>query len=106
MRSSLGLKPLRVCPKLPKEDQIHAAQLFLSKCFFDLENSKPLLDSLKWYHRKYLDKQRTYSKPVHDWSSHFCDSFMNAAVASQELDLNNSMPKQFAADNNYNPLGA
>tara|TARA_R110002051_G_scaffold314251_1_gene391117 strand:- start:4699 stop:5982 length:1284 start_codon:yes stop_codon:yes gene_type:complete len=103
---SLGLKPLKVCPKLPKEDQIHAAQLFLSKCFFDLENSKPLLDSLKWYHRKYLDKQRTYSKPVHDWSSHFCDSFMNAAVATSELDLNDSMPKQFAADNNYNPLGA
>ena len=103
---SLGLRPVKVCPKLPKEDQIHAAQLFLSKCWFDAENSKPLLDSLKWYHRKYLDKQRTYSKPVHDWSSHFADAWMTAAIATQELNLNDSRPKQFSADNNYNPLGA
>ena len=102
---SMGMRPLKVCPKLPIEDGLHAGQILLAKTWIDRSKCKPFLDAMKWYHRKWLDKQRVFSKPVHDFSSHYCDAFRTAAVALQELDLNNLRPPQrFADGTNYNPL--
>jgi hypothetical protein len=61
---------------------------------------------MRWYHRKWLDKLKTYSKPIHDWSSHYCDAWRTAAVAIRDLDFNNTAPVQrFAEGLNYDPLG-
>lgn len=103
---SMGMRPLRVCPKLPIEDGIHAGQLLLNRTYIDRDNCKPFLDAMRWYHRKWLDKLKTYSKPIHDWSSHYCDAWRTAAVAIRDLDFNNNAPVQrFAEGLNYDPLG-
>jgi len=60
---------------------------------------------MKWYHRKWIDKQKTFSKPVHDHSSHYADAWRVAAVAIKELDLNqNKQLEKLATGTNYNPL--
>ena len=102
----LGMRPIKICPKLAIEDGLHSGQMLLSKTYIDREKCKPFLDAMKWYHRKFMDKDRTYSRPVHDWSSHYADCWRYVAVAHQELDLNQLRPPQkVAAGLNYNPLG-
>ena len=102
----LGMRPIKICPNLPVEDGLHAGQMLLSKTYIDRERCKPFLDAMKWYHRKYMDKDKTFSRPVHDWSSHFADCWRYVAVAHQELDLNQLRPPQKeAAGLHYNPLG-
>ena len=102
----MGMRPIKVCPKLSLEDGIHAGQILLSKTFIDRSNCRDFLDAMKWYHRKWIDKQRVFSKPVHDHSSHYADAWRTCAVALQELDMNEQ--KRFettATGTNYNPLG-
>ena len=102
---SMGMRPLKVCPKLPIEDGIHAGQILLAKSFIDRSSCKPFLDAMKWYHRKWLDKQRVFSKPVHDFSSHYADAWRTTAIAIRELDMNeNRRLEKFADGTNYNPL--
>ena len=102
---TMGMRPLKVCPKLPIEDGIHAGQILLAKSYIDRSSCKEFLDAMKWYHRKWLDKQRVFSKPVHDFSSHFADAWRTTAVAIRELDLNeNRRLEKFADGTDYNPL--
>jgi len=102
---SMGMRPIKVCPKLSIEDGLHAGQVLLAKSYIDRSNCKPFLDAMKWYHRKWLDKQRVFTKPVHDFSSHYADAWRTAAVAIQELDMNeNKRLEKFAQGTNYNPL--
>jgi len=52
-----------------------------------------------------MDRDKTYSRPVHDWSSHYADTWRYVAIANQELDLNQLRPPQKeAAGLHYNPL--
>ncbi len=102
---SMGMRPIKVCPKLPIEDGVHAGQILLAKTYINRDNCKPFLDAMKWYHRKWLDKQRVFSKPVHDHSSHYADAWRTCAIAMRELDLNeNRNLEKFAEGTNYNPL--
>ena len=102
---SMGMRPIKVCPKLSIEDGIHAGQILLAKSYIDRSSCKKFLDAMKWYHRKWLDKQRVFSKPVHDHSSHYADAWRTCAVAINELDLNqNRRLEKFATGTNYNPL--
>lgn len=101
----LGIN-FRVVPKLSVEDGIHAAQLLIQRCWFDRDSCKPLLEALRQYHRAYNERTRSFrTSPVHDWSSHFSDSFRYLAVGLKE-DQRYSRPPQLKADNHYNPLGA
>ena len=103
---SMGMQPIKVCPKLSLEDGIHAGQILLAKTYIDRQKCKPFLDAMKWYHRKWIDKQRIFSKPVHDHSSHYADAWRTCAVAMQELDFNqNKKLDRYAIGTNYNPLG-
>ena len=100
----LGLN-FRVVPKLPLEDGIHAAQLILSKCWFDQHNCKLGLEALRHYHRAYNPQTRSFRlSPVHDWSSHASDSFRYFAVGVREMTSVETPPQAFA-DSQYNPLG-
>jgi hypothetical protein len=101
----LGLA-FRVVPKLPIEDGIHAAQLLISRCWFDRNTCKDGLECLRQYHRAYNQKTRSFrATPVHDWSSHAADAFRYLAVGIKD-NRGFERPPQMVADSNYNPLGA
>jgi hypothetical protein len=96
----LGVR-FKVVPKLPVEEGIHAVTMLLNRCWFDTDYCKNLIDALRHYHRKYIDKNRMFrSKPVHDWSSHACDAMRYLAVGLQELNTRQNAP-QSVADNDY-----
>lgn len=96
----LGVR-FKVVPKLPVEEGIHAVTMLLNRCWIDTDHCKNLIDALRHYHRKYIDKNRMFrSKPVHDWSSHACDAMRYLAVGLQELNTRQNAP-QSVADNNY-----
>ena len=96
----LGVR-FKVVPKLPIEEGIHAVTMLLPRCWIDTDHCKSLVDALRHYHRKYIDKNRMFrSKPVHDWSSHACDAMRYLAVGLQELNTRQTAP-QSVADNNY-----
>ena len=99
----LGIR-FKVVPKLPLEDGIHATTMLLPRVWIDVDHCKKLIDALRHYHRKYIDKTRMFrSKPVHDWSSHACDAMRYLAVGLQELNTRQTAP-QSVADNEYRIL--
>ena len=99
----LGIR-FKVVPKIPLEDGIHATTMILPRCWIDVDHCKNLIDALRHYHRKYIDKNRMFrSKPVHDWSSHACDAMRYLAVGLQEINDRQTAP-QSVADNEYRIL--
>ena len=56
-----------------------------SKCWFDKEKCKRLLECLAAYHYEYDDKNKLLKdRPKHDWSSHAADAFMYSLIAETE----------------------
>jgi phage terminase large subunit len=101
----LGIN-FRVVPKLPVEDGIHAAQLILSRCWFDQVKCKPGLECLRHYHRAYNERLRTFrNSPVHDFSSHAADAWRYFAVGVKE-NRTFDRPPQAIADSSYNPFNS
>jgi len=81
----LGIR-FKILPKINLEDGIHSLKMVLPKCWFDIENTKPLIDALRHHHRKYNEKMKMFSnKPVKDWSSHACDSARYMALSITDL---------------------
>jgi len=87
--AALGLK-FSVVPRVHRakgeevEAGIHAARLFLSRCWFDEVKAKPGLEALRHYRRDYNTRIQEYTAtPVHDWSSHAADAFRGLAVRYQ-----------------------
>ena len=98
--TQLGLR-FKVVPKIPLEDGIHATTMTLPRCYIDTDHCKKLIDALRHYHRKYIDKDRMFrSKPVHDWSSHAADAMRYLAVGLQEINTRQTAP-QSVAENEY-----
>jgi len=96
----LGFR-FRVVPKTALEDGIHAVKMLLPRCKIDLDNCKTLVDALRHYHRKYSEKERVFNpKPVHSWSSHFCDAVRVLATGFDGL-KNNNIARQTVAESNY-----
>jgi phage terminase large subunit len=96
----LGIR-FKVVPKIPLEDGIHATSMTLPRCWIDTDHCKKLIDALRHYHRKYIDKNRMFrSKPVHDWSSHGCDAMRYLSVGLQEIKTGQTAPQDIA-DNSY-----
>ena len=85
----LGIK-FRVVNKIPLEDGIHATKMLLPRCKIDIDNCKELINALRHYHRKYSEKERVFAlKPVHSWSSHFCDAVRILATGFDGLKQTN-----------------
>jgi phage terminase large subunit len=55
----LGIR-FKVVPKIPLEDGIHATTMTLPRCWIDTDHCKKLIDALRHYHRKYIDKNRMF----------------------------------------------
>jgi phage terminase large subunit len=71
----------KITPKIAVADGITAAQLFLSRAWFDEEKCKAGLEALLHYRRTYnLRLARFTEEPVHDWASHGADAMRGRAV--------------------------
>ena len=101
----LGIR-FRILPKLPLEDGIHSLKMVLPKCWFDGDNTKPLIDALRHYHRKYNEKMKMFNnKPVHDWSSHACDAMRYLAISINDYEEKNKI-RETTAMNEYKIHGS
>jgi hypothetical protein len=81
----LGVR-FKILPKINLEDGIHSLKMVLPRCWFDIENTKPLIDALRHHHRKYNEKMKMFSnKPLKDWSSHACDAARYMALSITDL---------------------
>lgn len=84
-----------VAPSLSIADGIQAVRRMLPRCWFDVEGTKDGRVALRNYRREFNEKQNVfYDKPVHDWSSHFADSFRYLAIGLVEVDTTWSKPLQ------------
>tara|TARA_R110000744_G_scaffold100548_3_gene193988 strand:- start:644 stop:1924 length:1281 start_codon:yes stop_codon:yes gene_type:complete len=100
----LGIN-FRVVPKLPIEDGIHAAQMLISRTWFDQDKCKVGLEALRHYHRAYNERLRTFrATPVHDFSSHAADAWRYCGVGIKE-NKGYERPPQEIADSSYNVFG-
>lgn len=110
----LGLRHIRVVPKLAVEDGINAVRTLLPRCWFDevktnLRNE--LGDrgrgSLESYERKWDSKNKIFQpRPLHNWASHGADAFRTLAVGLRE-DTNDTRNKPLPdrCDNQYSIFG-
>lgn len=81
----MGLKNVRVVPKLGVAEGINAVRMLLPKCVFDAEKCKRGLESLKNYERKWDGKNKIYQQtPHHNWASHGADGFRTLAVGLKD----------------------
>jgi hypothetical protein len=97
---SLGLRDVRIAPKLPVEDGINAARHFLALAQIDPQCGKGI-EALKTYRCDYDADSGTYGKPVHDWSSHYADALRMAALCTSTSPTTSTVHQ---AQLDYNPL--
>lgn len=86
---SMGIK-FEITPRLHNspggevEEGIHAARIFMSRCWFDEEKCKAGIEALMHYRRDYNTRLNEFkASPVHDWASHGADAFRGLAVRHQ-----------------------
>lgn len=73
---TLGLKKMYILPRWGVDDGIHAVRAFLPQCWFDEDNCRRGLESLKAYEKKWDGKNQIFmAKPKHNWASHGADAF-------------------------------
>lgn len=66
---------LTVISAAEQQDSEAALRRTLHHCWFNKTNTKDLVHALMAYHYEYDEDLKIYKKlPVHDWSSHGCDS--------------------------------
>lgn len=89
MAAALGLK-FRVTPRVSSgtaqevEEGIHAARLFLPRCWIDQTRCRRGLEALGQYRRDYNSRLDEFkATPVHDSASHAADALRGLAVRHQ-----------------------
>ena len=81
--ASMGL-PFEVTPMIGLDEGISAAQMLMSRCWWDETNCKVGLQALRHYRRKYNTRLSVFtSTPEHDGASHGADAFRGLAVRHQ-----------------------
>jgi hypothetical protein len=78
----LGVSPIRIVAKLPRDEGIKAARAMLATCWFDAARCEDGVDALRQYHREWDDERKIFDpNPPHDWTTHAADAFRYAAIA-------------------------
>lgn len=78
---------ITIAPSLSVADGIQAVRRILPRCWFDKENTKQGLAALRNYRRQYDEKRNVFfDTPLHDWASHYADSFRYLAIGLNEVD--------------------
>jgi phage terminase large subunit len=80
----LDCKP-EIVDNLEVEQGIHAARLMFPRCYFDKENTAPLVNALKRYRRQQNQTTGAFGAPLHDDNSHPADAFRYLAVVVDNL---------------------
>lgn len=82
-----------IAPNLSVADGIQAVRRTLPRCWFDKDRTKEGLSALRNYRRVFDEKRNVfYDTPLHDWASHFADSFRYLAIGLSETDPTWSKP--------------
>ena len=78
---ALGVRNVKIAPKLSIDDGIQSARAFLATCWFDETKCERGLEALRQYQRDWDDKGKTWrGRPRHDWTSHGADAFRYLAT--------------------------
>jgi len=78
---NLGVN-FEVAPDVSIQDGIDAGRALMLKSYFDREKTVDGRKALRHYHRKWDGREkRFYSRPNHDWSSHYADGWRCAGVS-------------------------
>ena len=73
-----------IVPQIGVQSGIDTTRAMLSRCYFDAENCKDLIEALRLYRTEFDDERRVFSlAPLHDWTSDYADSVRMFAVGSQ-----------------------
>lgn len=76
----LGIK-FQTVPNIGLDEGIHAAKLFIPRCWFDDVKCEVGLEGLRHFRKTYNEKMQQYADvPVHDFSSHPSDAFRGLSV--------------------------
>ena len=82
---SLGMRNIKIVPKLAKSDQIDAARMLLARCWFDNEKCAEGLRALRGYQFVYDKKRQCFSlTPLHNKDSNYSDAFLGLAVGMKK----------------------
>jgi phage terminase large subunit len=82
---SLGMTNVTVVAKLGVDDGINAVRMLLPTVWIDKEKCARGIESLRQYRAEFDGKLNVFKmRPLHDWTSHSCDSFRYLAVGLQE----------------------
>ena len=77
----MGLRNLKVVPRLPKDQQIEAARQLLPKCWFNEDTTNEGRKALRNYSFSFDQNRKVFSlSPLHDQYSNFADSMQILAV--------------------------
>lgn len=77
----LGIKPIKVAPKLPIAESVNAARAILPFCRFHRTRCEVGIHALRSWMREYDDVNHVFKKePKHDWASNPADAFRTGAV--------------------------
>jgi hypothetical protein len=78
---NMGLRNLKVVPRLPKDQQIEAARQLLPKCWFNEDTTAAGRKALRNYSFSFDQKRQVFSlAPLHDSNSNGADAFQILAV--------------------------
>ena len=84
MAANLGIN-FDIAPNLPIIDGIESVRRLLSSAWFDEENCKAGIRSLRNYRKEWDDRRQAYkTRPLHDWTSHCADAMRYCAVSADQ----------------------
>lgn len=91
----LGIKPIRVAPKLAISDSVNAARMMLGFCRFHKIRCKEGLHGLRSWYREYDEDAHVFKKdPKHDWASNPADAFRTGMVLEKLRGSNNDIGRR------------
>lgn len=77
----MGMRNIKIVPKLPKDQQIDAGRLLLPKCYFNEETTEVGRRALRNYSFSFDPARKVFSRqPLHDQYSNGADAFLNMSV--------------------------
>jgi hypothetical protein len=81
----LGMKNVRVLPRLGVDDGISAVRNLLPRCMFDKDRTQLGIDALKQYRKSWDDVNKVFrNAPLHDWTSDFADALRYLAIGLRD----------------------
>lgn len=77
----MGMRNIKIVPKLPKAQQIDAGRMLLGRCWIDQDGCEQGLKAIRGYQFSFDQKRQVFSQsPLHDKHSNGADSFLQLAV--------------------------